>query len=186
MSYRRIAVTTMSARVKPASTILLTSLTCLFMLIACLDLGAADDGPVAEEADIERLADSQWSGTLGYLDYRSGQWAEIPVSMRFDGVLEGKIQFHIRYPGEAQYNVSETLTLSSNGRSLNGDSIVERRQTDTETVLVTQSRGEDDGRAADIRMHYTMGDSALVIEKTVRFEGDDAYFRRNAYELKRE
>ena len=164
----------------------LTLLSLLLTVAACSGGVDHGDGPVATPADFAPLANTELSGTLGYLDYTSERWERIPVSMRFDDVQGRKIRFHVRYPGETQYNETDTLKLSKDGRALSGDVIIERRATGNETVVVTQSRGEDDGRAADIRTTYAISDGTLTITKNVRFDGESDYFRRNAYELRRD
>ncbi len=163
-------------------TILLTLLTTLG---ACAVSTDDIDGPAANAEDLARLSETQWAGSLGYLDYGSGEWASIPVSIRFDAAKDRVIRYYIKYPGETQYNESDKLKISRNGRSLNGATLIERREQDGARILTTQSRGKDDGRQADIRTTYVVSDNALTITKSVKFDGEQTYFRRNAYEMTR-
>lgn len=154
-------------------------------LQACTGQTAQKNGPTVNALDLARLSGSEWVGTLGYLDYSSAEWDGIPVSMRFDAAKGRSIRFHIKYPGESQYNDSEKLRASRDGRSLDGAVLIERRDDDNTLFLVTEARGKDDGRSADIRMTYIVSDAALTISKSVRLDSDSKYFKRNAYELTR-
>ena len=132
------------------------------------------------------MAGDGWSGSLLYLDYSSSTEQRIPVEIRFDKPGSRKVLYRIKYPGEAQYNAIEKLKWSRDGRKLNGENIVSRsREADGTLILVTQYDGSDDNRPAEIRMTYSLNKSALEISKDVRFEDEEDFFRRNAYELVR-
>ena len=137
-------------------------------------------------ADFNALAGESWSGSLNYLDYSSSTEERIPVEVRFDEPDSNKVVYRIKYPGEAQYNTTEKLKWSRDGRKLNGEMIISRsRESDGTTILVTQFEGQDNNRPAKIRMTYSLNESALTISKHVRFEDEAGFFRRNAYELVR-
>ncbi len=137
-------------------------------------------------ADFTTLAGDGWSGSLIYLDYSSNTEQSIPVEIRFDHPGARKVVYHIKYPGESQYNATEKLKWSRDGRELNGETLVSRSlDADGSTVLVTEHDGKDDNRLARIRMTYSINDSALTISKDVRFDDEAEFFRRNAYELVR-
>ncbi|MFK8052539.1 MAG: hypothetical protein AB8F65_06165 [Woeseiaceae bacterium] len=136
--------------------------------------------------DLSVLSESDWSGELVYLDYGSGKDDRIPVSLHFEQASSKKIVYRIRFPRESQYNEKSKLKISAKGKKLNGERVVSRMvDIDGKTTIVTQSRGKDDGRPADIRTTYALSADRLVITKEVRFESED-YFRRNAYELTRQ
>lgn len=141
---------------------------------------------LVSSADFAILAGDSWSGSLSYLDYSSNTEQRIPVEIRFDNPGSHKVVYHIKYPGEAQYNATEKLKWSRNGRKLDGEAIVNRsHDAEGTTILVTQFEGEDDNRPAEIRMTYSLNESVLAISKEVRFEEEADFFRRNAYELVR-
>ncbi|MBT8069107.1 MAG: hypothetical protein KJO80_01625 [Gammaproteobacteria bacterium] len=145
----------------------------------------SEDARVAP-ADFAILAGAGWSGSLSYRDYSSDKEQKIPVEVQFDEPGSRKVVYRIKYPGESQYNARESLKWSRDGRKLNGKMIVSREQAPPgTTVLVTQFDGEDDNRPAEIRMIYSLNRNALSISKFVRFEGQEDFMRRNAYELAR-
>ncbi len=166
-------------------------MTCVIAAAIGLSLLASEPEAPSEEAvvssaDFNVLAGDGWSGSLRYLDYSSNTEVRIPVEIRFDKPGARKVVYRIKYPGEAQHNAIETIKWSRDGRRLNGEAIVNRsRQADGTVVFVTQSDGKDNKRPAEIRMTYALNKSVLSIAKDVRFEDEEKFFRRNAYELVR-
>jgi hypothetical protein len=164
------------------------------MLMAAMSMVSLAAEPAAQSDaarvtadDFATLAGDGWRGALRYLDYSSHTEKRIPVEMRFDEPGKRTVVYHIRYPGETQYNASEKLKWSGDGRRLNGKPLVTRsREADGTLILVTEFDGKDDNRPAEIRMTYSFNASALTISRDVRFEGDARFFRRNTYELRRE
>ena len=112
--------------------------------------------------------------------------SRIPVEIEIREPKGRTLAFSIKYPGETQYNTTEKLKFSRDGRKLDGELIVAREQNeDGDLVLVTAYRGEDNNRPADIRVTYRIGSTAFSISKEVRFEGESDYFLRNQYSLAR-
>lgn len=141
---------------------------------------------LVSSADFTALTGDRWNGSLFYLDYSSNAEARIPVKFQFEEPGPRTVFYHIAYPGEAQFDTTEKLTWSRDGRKLNGARIVSRcLNADGTITLITQFDGEDDKRPAEIRMTYSLDSNALSIRKDVRFEGDVEFFRRSAYELGR-
>jgi hypothetical protein len=143
-------------------------------------------GPVASPEDFRVLSGNGWKGHLTYLDYSSGSRSQIPVEIQVDEPNGRSLSYSIKYPGETQYNSSEKIKLSRDGRKLNGDLISTRKRNSSgDLVLVTTYQGKDDNRSADIRVTYEVGRTTFAIAKEVRFEGDTDYFLRNQYLLAR-
>ena len=159
----------------------------LFSLsVLASELASLSQAAEVSSADFNVLAGEGWVGSLRYLDYSSDTQVSIPVKIRFDKPGSRKIVYRIKYPGEAQYNATESIKWSRNGRKLNGETIVDRDlKADGTIILVTQYNGKDNKRPAEIRMTYSLHKSALTIAKDVRFQGEGAFFRRNTYELSR-
>ena len=160
----------------------------LYLLVMPFAVPAEDSASKTSvtAADFAPLSGPEWTGSLTYLDYSSNEPSQIPVSIRFDEAKSRSIRYHIKYPGEAQYNDSVKIKLSKNGRELNGDSITDRQELPDGTVVITtRAQEEDDGRPADVRTTYSLGASALSIRKEVRYEGSTDYLERNIYRLAR-
>lgn len=138
--------------------------------------------------DLQILTGAQWSGTLTYLDYRSQKMISIPVnlSVKPNADDDRSWSFSYNYPDEPRANSEEIIRLSKDGRSLNGEVVLERTRLRDNTIrVVTEKKGQDDNRSASIRYTYLLNDKSFSITKDVRYEGDDKFFQRNAFRWKR-
>jgi len=146
---------------------------------------AADCDCTATVEDFRVLDGGEWSGELDYLNYGSDQRSSIPVGLRVDSIDSGSVTYSIRYPGEEQYNATEQLTISNDGTSIDGRTIVDRQQEAGGLTLTTEGKGEDDNRPADIQIVYFVSPGEFRIRKNVRFDGEAAFFNRNEYRYAR-
>ena len=94
--------------------------------------------------------------------------------------------FTYNYPDEPRANSEEIVRLSKDGRSLDGEVVLERTHLRDDTIrVVTEKKGQDDNRSASIRHTYLLNVSSFSITKEVRYEGNDKFFERNAFRWKR-
>jgi hypothetical protein len=138
--------------------------------------------------DLQILTGSQWTGTLTYLDYRSKKKVSIPANLnvRADGEDKWSWIFEYEYPDEPHANSKEIVRLSRDGRSLNGEVVLERTSLASNTVrFVTEKKGEDNNRSATIRFTYSLNAESFSIRKEVRYEGESQFFERNGFDWKR-
>jgi len=169
------------------------SLLVAFVIFQVACAGAAPDhlvdaqpDPVASAEDFRVVAGSGWNGHLSYLDYSSEALSKIPVEIQIDEPNGRTLSYSIKYPGETQYNSTEKIKFSRDGRKLNGGLIIVRKRNDNgDLILVTTYQGKDDNRRADIRVTYSIGGTAFSISKEIRFEDESDYFLRNEYSLVR-
>ena len=138
--------------------------------------------------DLEILTGTQWTGTLTYLDYRSKKKVSIPsnLNVRPNGEDKWSWVFEYQYPDEPQANTKEIVRLSKDGRSVNGEVILERVSLPDNTVkFVTEKKGADNNRSASIRFTYSLNAKSFSIRKEVRYEDEDQFFERNGFDWKR-
>ena len=163
-------------------------------LILAVLLGSQLFGPVSlKEARIKRddlqiLTGAQWSGTLTYLDYRSKKKVSIPANLTVkpNGADKWSWVFEYEYPDEPKANSKEIVQLSKDGRSLNGEVVLERTSLPDDTVkFVTEKKGEDNNRPASIRYTYSLNAKSFSIKKEVRYADEDQFFERNGFDWKR-
>lgn len=147
--------------------------------------------PVSEEltasaSDFAILEGDSWSGALEYLNYGSDKLSTIPVRMVVREPSGRTVRYGFLYPGEEDKNASDRIRMSRDGRQINGFAITGRYRNDAGAlVLVTEGKGRDDNRLADIRLTYEITQSSFVTRKDVRFDGGE-YINRNEYRLTRE
>jgi hypothetical protein len=138
--------------------------------------------------DLQVLTGTQWSGTLTYLDYRSKKKVSIPANLnvRPNGDDKWSWIFEYEYPDEPHANSREVVRLSKDGRSLNGEVVMERLSLADNTIrFVTEKKGQDNNRSASIRFTYSLDAKSFSIRKEVRYEGEDQFFERNGFDWKR-
>jgi len=163
----------------------LASALCMF-LIACQPIvDYAEEGPTVSAQDFLAI-EGDWVGTLTYTDYSSGMPTEIAANASVTITSDNSIDYTISYPDEPWEDSESTMTLSKDGRLLDGQVVSERITAEDGTVIVTtRSRGEDDNRPADIRQTYGLGKMNFYIRKDVQFDDSDTYLRRNTYAFTR-
>ena len=163
-------------------------------LILVLLIGSQIFGSVSlkeariKKDDLQILTGTQWTGTLTYLDYRSKKKVSIPsnLNVRPNGEDKWSWVFEYQYPDEPQANSKEIVRLSKDGRSVNGEVVLERISLPDNTVkFVTEKKGEDNNRSASIRFTYSLNAKSLSIRKEVRYEDEDQFFERNGFDWKR-
>ena len=144
--------------------------------------------PKITSDDLQVLTGSQWVGTLTYLDYRSNKKVSIRTNLtvRPNGADKWSWVFEYTYPDEPKANNEEIVRLSKDGKTLNGEVVMERTGLPDGTVrLVTEKKGEDNRRGASIRFTYLLNSKSFSIKKEVRYDDENEFFARNEYSWKR-
>lgn len=88
----------------------------------------------------------------------------------------------MQYPKEPGANKKEDVKLSSDGKTFDGENVIERTKlADGILRVVTSIKGKDDDRDATFRHTYLIGKKSFSIRKDVRFDGETEFFERNTY-----
>jgi len=141
--------------------------------------------PSASISDFAPLIGEDWSGELEYLNYGSDERSTIPVRMIARELKNRSMAYGFLYPGEEHKNARDKLRVSRDGTKLNGMTITRRYlDQDGALVFVTEGKGRDDNRPADIRLTYVISANAFTNRKDVRFDGGE-WINRNEYRLSR-
>ena len=188
-------------------------LTMIFVVAGSLALGpmagAARAGqPELSERDeistmeLLRSLDGRWKGELEYSDYGSGQRVRLPAKVEcVVGPDGGFIMLNTQFtdPGRIVYDTSlltvapgemlTVLSVRSGSFSQYDARVTERKvQSAEEWSFITETRGRDDNRDADIRVTRALRDGRLTSTREVRFvdEGENAnWVFRNEIRLDR-
>ena len=156
---------------------------CVIWAIATAAL--AEDAVLAP-GDLDVLTGDDWTGTLTYRDYQSDRMVEIPAELSVSKDARTGFTLSFRYPEEPHMNGRSKVSVSNDGQSLNGATIIERTESnDTELSIVTMSEGEDNNLPATIRQTYVIGAWAFRIKKEVRVEGSAEFSFRNEFDFSR-
>ena len=134
--------------------------------------------------DLKGLEGSQWIGTLTYLDYSSNKKTAIKSNVTISRVAADKFTwtFEYQYPDEPKANSQDSVILSPDGKTLDGETVIERSKLPDGTLkFVTTKNGEDNGKKALYRFTYLASKNNFSVKKEARLEGTTEYFVRNEY-----
>ena len=144
--------------------------------------------PKVNAMDLQRLTGSQWTGTLTYLDYPSGKQVSIPANLTVTQAAEDSLSwiFAYQYPDEPKANSKDTVTISQDGKTIDGEAVIERTSLAGDTLrLVAEKSGTDNDKQATFRFTYLLGSNSFSVRKGVRYAGTSEFFQRNQSSWKR-
>jgi hypothetical protein len=159
------------------------------LLIALSSFGLIlQDTPKVRTGDLQPLTGAQWTGTLTYLDYRTNKKVSIPSNLAITQSTGDRLSWLLvyEYPDEPKANSKETVRISKDGRTINGETVVERANIGGTTLrIVTEKSGRDDDKIALFRFTYLLNARSFSIKKEVRYEATTDFIERNQYSWKR-
>jgi uncharacterized membrane protein YphA (DoxX/SURF4 family) len=151
----------------------------------CLILGSqtlsAQDAAILKE-DIAMIQ-GKWQGSLTYRDFKSGKDVTMPCNLNLEVKKNGKdLVMNYQYPDNAGWNSSDNITISADGRSINGDKITSRKKLDDGNVeIIIESKGQDGSTPATIRQIITFGPTTFTLTRQVQYMTTGEKFQRNQY-----
>lgn len=144
--------------------------------------------PKVNTKDLQRLTGAQWIGTLTYLDYRTNKKISILSNLIVTRSAEDKLSwiFEYQYPDEPKANSKDTVTISKDGKTIDGKTVIERTTLAGDTIrIVTEKSGTDNDKSALFRYTYLLSARSFSIKKEVRYEGTTEFIERNQYSWQR-
>lgn len=159
------------------------------MLLVASFLSVGFSGaPTVKIKDLRRLSGAQWTGTLTYLDYGTNKKVSIPSNLIVTPSTEDKLSwvFDYQYPDEPKANSKSTVTISKDGKSIDGETVTDKQNLAGNAVkIVTEKAGEDNDKKAVFRFTYLIGENSFSLKKEVKYQDATSYFERNEYSWKR-
>jgi hypothetical protein len=156
----------------------------LFAVTIALSITASAQSAKISAKDLKPLEGSQWIGNLTYLDYQSKKPTSIKSNVTVTRNATDKLKwtFAMQYPLEPKANRTEDIVLSSDGKTFDGETVIERTKLPDGTLrIVTSKPGKDDDRPATLRHTYLVGKKTFSIKKEVKLDSETEYFERNTY-----
>lgn len=144
--------------------------------------------PKINQKDLQRITGAQWKGTLSYLDYRSNKKVSIPSNLTVTRSAADKLSwiFEYQYPDEPKANSTDTVTISKDGRVIDGETVIERTSLTGGTIrIVTEKKGTDNDKSALFHYTYLISAHSFSIKKEVRYDGATEFIERNQFDWKR-
>ena len=134
--------------------------------------------------DLKPLEGKTWVGDLTYLDYTSKKKTSIKSNVLITRSRTDQLvwTFDMQYPLEPGANSKEDVKLSADGKTFDGEMVVERiNLPDGSLRIVTTKPGKDDNRDATFKHTYLIGKKSFSLRKDVKFDGVEEFFERNTY-----
>lgn len=122
------------------------------------------------------------------MDYRTNKKVSIPSNLSVRQSSEDKLSwaFEYQYPDEPKANNKDIVTISKDGRTIDGETVIERTNLSGNVLkIVTEKSGSDNDKKAMFRYTYLIGSKSFTIKKEVRYEGATEFLERNQYLWKR-
>lgn len=144
--------------------------------------------PKVKTKDLQILTGAQWTGTLTYLDYGTNKKVSIDSNLIVTQSAEDKQSwiFEYQYPKEPKANSKGTITISQDGKIIDGETVTARQNLPGDTLkIVTEKAGTDNDKKAVFRFVYLLSAKSFSIKKEVKYEDADEFFERNEYSWKR-
>jgi hypothetical protein len=130
--------------------------------------------------DFKILNNTNWKGTLSYLDYSSGNQSEVEATMQIK--IEGqKIKSNMQYTYEPHKNNKSSVQIKKDGAYFGNEKIVSNTLENDTRIIITTYTGKDNGRKADFFKTHTFNNTTYSISKKVVFKDTKESIIRNTY-----
>ncbi|MDP4723753.1 MAG: SAC family polyphosphoinositide phosphatase [Crocinitomicaceae bacterium] len=134
--------------------------------------------------DFKILDNTNWEGTLTYIDYQSGKPTDVATTMQVK-VTEKTIEQNIQYVWEPDKNVIAITKIKRNGKFIGKQKVVSKIVKENGSMqIITKAEGKDDGKKATFYYTYVFDSENYSVTKEVQFPNSDERFMRNSYKYK--
>lgn len=135
--------------------------------------------------DFNFLNNSNWQGSLMYVNYSDNKEVFIPTSLTIS-IKNNTVNLLTTYPNEPKANSKSVIKLRKKGTYFGNEKVdnIERRQ-DGSLLVKTSYNGRDNGQKAIFYKFYELGVSSVIITKEVQLIGTHQTFIRNKTTLKK-
>ena len=159
---------------------------CFFIL--AVSVCAFGQSAKLKVSDLQILTGAKWVGNLNYLDYGKNSNVSIPSTLSVMRSEDDNLSwvFDYKYPDEPKADSKETVKLSNDGKTFNGEKVIERTKLKDKTIkIVLEKSGTDNDKKALFHYIYLLNKNSFSIRKEVKYEGENNFFVRNEYSWKR-
>jgi len=155
----------------------------LFIVALTLALTVSAQTARISPNDLKPIEGAQWVGTLTYLDYGTNKKTSIKSNITISrSEKAGNVwNFDYQYPDEPKANSKSEPSLSADGSTFDGATVLEKTVEGGKTRIVMIKPGKDNNRTAVYRYTYEFGDGKFSVRRDVKIEGTEEFFERNTY-----
>ena len=133
-------------------------------------------------SDFEILDNTNWKGTLTYLDYQSGELSSIDTNLQVE--IEGnKVKSNLQYVYEPHKNNKSSVQIKKNGTYYGKEKIVSNTLNNGTRTIITTYEGKDNGKKATMFITHEFNKTSYTISKKVAYKNTDESLVRNTYKF---
>jgi len=138
-----------------------------------------------ELSDINVLNNTNWQGSLMYVDYSSGEETVLQTTMQLT-IKGAKIIMSTQYNNEPKANSKGSIKLKKGGSYFGNEKVVEKSKLkDNMIKIVTTYEGFDNNKKATIYKTYLFNSRVYSVTKEIQLNGSKEKFTRNKYSYTR-
>lgn len=154
-------------------------------LLLIFQISVAQEPALLKE-DIAMI-EGKWKGSLTYRDFKSGKEVTMPCNLSLEVKKNGKDLVMIyEYPDNSAWNNKDNISISENGRSINGERIKSRNKlADGVIEIIIESKGQDGSTPATVTQIITIGPTVFTLGQQVQYMTTGEKFQRNQYKWTR-
>ena len=154
-----------------------------FLFFVCFNMNINAQVTVSTN-DFKILDNTNWEGTLTYIDYQSGKPTDVATTMQVK-ITEKTIEQNIQYVWEPDKNVQAITKIKRNGKFIGKQKVVSKIvKEDGSVQIITKAKGKDDEKKATFYYTYEFDSENYSVTKEVQFPNSDERFMRNSYKYK--
>ncbi|MEX0291271.1 MAG: hypothetical protein AB3N14_19365 [Flavobacteriaceae bacterium] len=131
-------------------------------------------------SDFQVLDNTEWKGTLTYINYSDGQEVSLRTTMQVT-LKGGQIVMQINYTDEPSANSTSKIAIRKGGRYFGTEEVIEKIYLENGLKFVTRYEGSDNNKKATMFKTYTFNTNTLSIAKKVVYKKSEESLIRNKY-----
>lgn len=161
--------------------------TSILITTDCKNVSSGQDAKATIEYQDLDLLIGEWTGSLTYLDYQTGNPYTMPANLIVEeGKNRNQLILKNIFPNESSANNTDKLTISKDRTLLNKQAIVSRIELPSGEIEVTTAyTGKDNNKKALIQHKHLLGKNSYSNTKSVQFDNSTEWIKRSEFSYSR-
>lgn len=159
--------------------------TIVSIIISLIVISTVNGQTKIEISDFEILNNTNWEGTLMYVDYSNGKQRLLKTTMEIK-IKKNKVITEIKFPGEPKANSKNIVKLKKKGTYFGDEKVLKKEfLEDGVTKIITFYIGNDNGKKAKMYNIYLFNKESFSVTKEVEYIDSKEKLIRNKQSYKR-
>ena len=152
----------------------------LYFFCLSICFGTSYSQPKITISDFQVLNNTNWKGSLTYLDYQSGEQNTIDTELQIK-IDKETVIYNQQYTYEPNKNNASKVKIKKEGTYYGNEQVVSNSFKNGKRTITTSYKGKDNGEHATMYITRTFDTSELTITKKVKYDNASESFVRNTY-----